>query len=503
MLIKPSAITQTILPIFTKGKTICTGTAVGRLFFNRDLAVRKARDGENIIWITNKLTNDDLCHIHHFKGVITLSEDPSSHAAIILRISDIPSLTFIQDSRINKNQLHKTDGKIIHEGDYISIDAFNQIIIPEKIPLFLPNQHSKELLDQIMSWCKSFSHVEIHSHSDTPQEASHALKMGATGIDPRSEHMFFQPERLSLFRQLILAHPNSKKNALAKLKDLQKQDFIQLFEIMRTLPAKIRLLDPPLHEFLPRDKDTIKDLARELNIPLLDCEKIINSKEEVNPMMGHRGVRLLLTYPQIIEMQVEAIFEAAIESPYKIIPHINLPMVIDKNEVILIKNSIDETLRKVCEKYNTQLNYKLGIMVETPRACLLADEIAPYIDFVSFGTNDLTGQTLALSRGDVYESFLKHYLDNKIIECDPFVSLDRAVQKLIEITVTKLRDKNPNIVIGICGEQGAEEKSVTFLCKTGLNSITCSPARVPVIYLFAAQAAIMKNQIDKQPIHQH
>lgn len=494
MLIKPSPKITDFPLNFVKGKTLCSGTTTGQIYFTRDQAVNKAKNGGSVIWITDRLSNDDLCYVNNFKGVISFSEDPSSHASIVLRVFNIPSLTFIQDSYINNDKLYLSNGTIIHEGEWVSVDGFNEILIPGKIFIHFPDEQNKKILHQIMTWCKSYSKLEIHGNSDTPQESLQALQMGAVGIDPRSEHMFFQPERLVLFRNLIMLPDSQDQKILLQLMQLQKKDFIELFKIVGTVPIKIRLLDPPLHEFLPHDDETIKNLAKSLSISISDCEKIINSKTEVNPMMGHRGIRLLVTHPKIIEMQVQAIFEAAIESQLNMTPYINLPMVIDKNEILFVKKIIDEVLEKTNLKYNTKLNYKLGIMVETPRASLLADELAPYLDFISFGTNDLTGQTLALSRGDVYESFLNYYLKNNILDSDPFMSLDRAVQELIEITVIKMRKNNPNIIIGLCGEQGAEQKSVRFLCEIGLNSISCSPSRIPVVYLFAAQSEITKNQ---------
>ncbi len=306
--------------------------------------------------------------------------------------------------------------------------------------------------------------------------------------------MFFHPERLHLFRKVILSKGECKE-ALYAIENHQRLDFINLFQIMKSYPVKIRLLDPPLHEFLPTDELLLDALAKDLNMPLDILKLKVNELSEVNPMMGHRGVRLLITFPELLKMQARAIFEAAIDislEQYSIEPHIVIPMIISSKEVIMVKNIIEEVREEIQKKTSKEIIYHLGVMMETPRACLFAGEIAKHVDFISFGTNDLTGQTLALSRGDVYNKFLKEYIDLGLLDSDPFSQLDPAVIQLIKITIEQVRQAGHPITIGICGEQ-ASDKSGVFLCsKLGFDTVSCAPTRIPAVKLFAAQAAILE-----------
>lgn len=485
ILVKPSVIYSDKMNLIAEARGVSTGAAQGALCFDLNELGRLKQQFGSVIWVTNHINNDDLCHLKDIAGIFAIKEDPSSHAIIVTRVSNIPCLTTPQYITINDKALVTPTG-VYHEGDLVTLDAFNGKLFSDLLPLH--HNHDATLLNKIMDWAEQFSNLSVHGNADTAEESRLALEFGAKGVDPRSEHMFFHPARLHLFRKVILSK-GKNKTALLELENCQKKDFIDLFQTMGSYPVKIRLLDPPLHEFLPTDDILLNALAQDLDIPLDSLKKKVGELSEVNPMMGHRGVRLLITFPEILKMQVRAIFKAALDpsvKQYSIKPYIVIPMIISSKEVLAVKSIIDE----VREEIGNEIKYHLGVMMETPRACLLAGEIAPYVDFISFGTNDLTGQTLALSRGDVYNKFLKHYLDVGLLDSDPFSQLDPAVVQLIKTTVEQMRQADHPISIGICGEQ-ASEKSGVFICnKLGFNSVSCAPTRIPAVKLFAAQAAL-------------
>ncbi len=489
-LLKPSVIDPSHHSVIAKGHIGCSGAVQGVLCFNlNDLEAIKT-ENKPIIWVTNSLNNDDLCHLQHFAGIFAINEDPSSHAIIVTRVYNIPCITLPSNVIIKENELITPSG-VFGKGCEVTLDAFNGTLIAGHVPL----QHKTDdcLLNKISELSELYARLEVHGNADNAKEAQEALDFGATGVDPRTEHMFFQPERLQLFRKAILSKGQNEE-VLTELKELQKGDFVALYKTMQMFPVKIRLLDPPLHEFLPNQEENLISLAKDLDISLEDLKKMVKSLQETNPMMGHRGVRLLLTYPEILKMQIKAIFEASLHpslKDYRIIPHIVVPMIICSNEVILIKSIVEDVYREISSSFNIQFSYKLGIMMETPRACLTAGEISPYIDFISFGTNDLTGQTLALSRGDVYDKFLKYYLEEGLLPSDPFSDIDPAVKELMRICVDQIKAKNSNVVVGICGEHAGQRTGVFICHQLGFNTVSCAAFRVPAVKLFAAQAAIL------------
>lgn len=490
LLIKPSVIAPENQIAVLEARGVCTGAVQGALCFDvHDIARLKQEKGA-VIWVTEHIKNDDLCYLKDIAGILAIKEDPSSHAVIVARVSNIPCLTFPIQTYLENNSI-QTPSTTLVCGDLVTLDAFNGKVYTGCVPLH--NPQDARLLHTIMDWAEMYAELEIHGNADTAEEAKESLRYGATGVDPRTEHMFFHPERLHHFRKVILS--DTKDEAVLKpLEDHQRKDFIDLYSIMKSLPVKIRLLDPPLHEFLPTTEDAVRALANDLEMPFEVLQRKIADLGEVNPMMGHRGVRLLLTYPAILKMQARAIFEAVSDpmlTEYAIKPYIIVPMVINEAEIKEVKKIIDEVRDEVSARLARQIPYHLGTMMETPRACLLAGTIAPYVDCMAFGTNDLTGQTLALSRGDVYDKFLKHYIETGLLPADPFSTLDPAVCQLIKTTVQQTRQTDHYVSIGLCGEQGSEKSGVFACHQLGLDTVSCSPTRIPSVKLFAAQAAIL------------
>lgn len=493
ILIKPSVISHGETQPFATGRGVCTGSVQGVLCFDLKNIDQLKSTGQNIIWVTDHISNDDLCYIDDISGIFALKEDPSSHAVIVTRVHNIPCITLSTDVTSVDHKLIGAEG-VLQEGDVVTLDAFNGKLFSFALSLYNPNDSQR--LDKIMNWAEKHAQIVVHGNADTAEEAKHALSFGARGVDPRTEHMFFHPTSLKLFRKVILSEGKTEET-LTELQELQKKDFIKLYQVMKRNPVKIRLLDPPLHEFLPTQKASLEELADEIGMSYQDISTKVDKLHEINPMMGHRGIRLLLTHPEILKMQARAIFEAVLDpslSSFEIEPYIILPMVICDKEMIVAKKLIDEVRDEVSKANGKRITYHLGAMIETPRACLLAKTIAPYVDFVSFGTNDLTGQTLALSRGDIYEKFLKFYFDNDLLASDPFSNLDPAVCELIRITVEQMRQQDHPISIGLCGEQGSEKTGVFNCHMLGLNTVSCSPYRIPAVKLFAAQAAILHKR---------
>ena len=347
-----------------------------------------------------------------------------------------------------------------------------------------------------MSWADSFRKLRVRTNADTPADAANAVRLGAEGIGLcRTEHMFFEPERIPKIRKMILSKTvEEREKALEELIPFQKGDFKALYEVMEGKPVTIRFLDPPLHEFVPTDEKDIEALAKDMNLSVEEVKSTCSELHEFNPMMGHRGCRLSVTYPEIARMQTRAVIEAAIEvskeKGFEIVPEIMVPLVGDKKELKFVKDVIVETAEKVKAEKNSNLVYHIGTMIEIPRAALLANEIAEEAEFFSFGTNDLTQMTFGFSRDDAGK-FLVDYYKSKIYESDPFAKLDQnGVGQLIEMAVTKGRSQRPNLKIGICGEHGGDPSSVAFCHKVGMDYVSCSPFRVPIARLAAAQAAI-------------
>lgn len=490
VLLKPSVFTTGSDQALFNGLSTCNGAASGIICFDaKKLADYREKSG-SVIWVTNIIDNDALCYLKYTDGICAFKEDPSSHAIIVTKVHNIPCITLIEEASLSPEGIQTKLG-LLKEGDTITLDAFNGRIYSGEKFIIRPSDH--QLLNQVMNWTDEYTRLSVHGNADTAEEAAEALKYGAKGIDPRSEHMFFDPDSLKIFRKVIL-QKELASDALIQLKEIQKRDILRLFQTMKSYPVKIRLLDPPLHEFLPKDLTTCQELADELKIPLENLQTKISILSETNPMMGHRGVRLLLTFPEILAIQARAIFEAAndsISEGVDVEPVIVIPMVVSESEIIGVKKNLEAVHEEVCKETGNTIRYKLGAMIETPRACLLAHHIARHVDYFSFGTNDLTGLTFGFSRGDVFEKFLQYYLDSNLLEKDPFSCLDPAVVMLMEMTVKSARKAQHHVSIGICGEQ-ASEKSGVFAChQLGLDTVSCAPARVPSVRLFAAQAAIL------------
>ena len=490
LLLRPSVVTSKLQKPAFSGFVACRGAASGVICFDsKKLKGYQKRFG-TVIWITDNISNDDLCYIKYADGICAFEEDPSSHAIIVTRVNNVPCITLLDGATLSSQGI-QTKEVLLQEGDFITLDAFNGYIYPEKMGIMRPSDH--ELLSKILNWTDQYALLSVHANADTSVEAKDALLNGAKGVDPRSEHMFFHPDSLKIFRKVIL-QKEMATDSLEKLKNIQKEDILSLFQTMKSYPVKIRLLDPPLHEFLPKDLKVCQELAKELGIKLENMQVKIAALSEANPMMGHRGVRLLLTFPEILKIQARAIFEAAVDSSLEgvgVEPIIIIPMVISETEVISIKETLEQVRMEVSSQLGKTIRYKLGVMIETPRACLLADRIAKHVSYFSFGTNDLTGLTFGFSRGDVFEKFLKSYLNSELLVNDPFASLDSAVLMLMDIAVKNARMADHYVSIGICGEQ-ASEKTGVFAChKLGLDSVSAAPQRIPAVRLFAAQAAIL------------
>lgn len=385
------------------------------------------------------------------------------------------------------------DGKAFHEGDYISLDGATGIVYGEKIETEEASVSGD--FATFMGWADSYRKLSVRTNADTPRDALQAYKFGAEGIGLcRTEHMFFDSKRISAVREMIVSKTlEQRERALEKLLPMQRGDFECLYKAMKGYPVTIRLLDPPLHEFLPHEDDEIKELAEEMNMTFDELKQVVVSLHEFNPMMGHRGCRLDVTYPEIARMQARAIIEAAInvnKEGMNVVPEIMIPLIGDSKELKFVKNIITETADKVIKESNVNLKYEIGTMIEIPRACLIADKIAEDAEFFSFGTNDLTQLGFGFSRDDAGK-FLKSYYEKNIYEFDPFQKIDQeGIGQLVKLAVELGKQVRPNISLGICGEHGGDPESVEFCHRVGLSYVSCSPFRVPIARLSAAQAAI-------------
>ncbi|MCD6573419.1 MAG: pyruvate, phosphate dikinase [Thermoplasmata archaeon] len=483
------------LDIIARGRPASPGAAIGKICFSPDEAERRSEE-ESIILFRVETSPDDIHGIVKSKGVVTIKGGMTSHAAVVSRGLGIPCVVGVENIKIDEEkELLIVDGKKLGKNDVITIDGTTGNIILGEAPL-IETGFSKEL-KKLLKWTDEYRKMKVMANADTPHDAKKALEFGAEGIGlGRTEHMFLQANRLPVVREMILAE--SKKDrmkALKKLKEMQINDFIQLFKIMNGKPLTIRLLDPPLHEFLP----SYEEIMEEATEKGLDEEKqklLENVKRvrEANPMLGHRGIRLAIVYPEIYIMQVEAIMKAAIKAKkegYEPIPWIELPMVSHVNEIKAIKRKLQKAMEKIMENEGVKIEYKMGAMIELPRAALTADEIAMECDFISFGTNDLTQTTFGFSRDDAEGKFLRYYIQNHVLQDDPFETIDeKGVGELMKIAIEKAKKANKAIHISICGEHGGEAKSIKFCNSIGVDATSCSPFRIPTARLAAAQAAI-------------
>ena len=493
-----------------KGLPAGPGAATGRVYFNADRAEAAKTKGEEVLLVRLETSPEDLRGMIAANGILTARGGVSSHAALVARQMGKICVCGAADVQINYAKRTMKIGRLnFREGDYLSIDGTSGEIFhgevktaPSEVVQGLLNnkaaaKRSRTYKDfaQIMKWCAKVSKMQIRTNADTPGQVKNAIAFGATGIGLcRTEHMFFEGNRIDAVRQMILAEDESdRRKALKKLLPYQRKDFEGIFKSLNGLPGTIRLLDPPLHEFLPHDGRQINDLAKKLKVKPAEIKQRVSELHEFNPMLGHRGCRLAISYPEIAEMQVRAIFEAAAnvqKKKIKVSPEIMVPLVGFKKELELQAEIVHRVAREVSREKGVKLNYLLGTMIEVPRGALTADEIAEVAEFFSFGTNDLTQTTMGMSRDDS-GSFLPNYEEEEIVTDNPFAVVDQAgVGQLMEIAVSKGRSTRKNIKLGICGEHGGEPGSVKFCHSLGLNYVSCSPFRVPVARLAAAQAAL-------------
>ena len=473
------------------------GAAAGKVYFNAEDAVLAHERDERVILVRLETSPEDIEGMHAAEGVLTVRGGMTSHAAVVARGMGTCCVSGCGDIVIDEEaKVFELGGYRFKEGDYISLDGSTGKIYKGDIKTVEAGITGN--FKRIMAWADEFRTLKVRTNADTPADAANAVKLGAEGIGLcRTEHMFFEPERIPKIRKMILSSTvEAREEALSELIPFQKGDFKELYEVMEGRPVTIRFLDPPLHEFVPTDEKDIEDLARDMNLTVEEVKSTCDSLHEFNPMMGHRGCRLSVTYPEIARMQTRAVMEAAIEvkeeKGYNIEPEIMIPLVGDKKELKYVKEVVVAVAEEVKKEKNSDIVYHVGTMIEIPRAALLADEVAEEAEFFSFGTNDLTQMTFGFSRDDAGK-FLASYYKSKIYESDPFAKLDQnGVGQLVKMAAEKGRTTRPDLKLGICGEHGGDPSSVEFCHKVGLNYVSCSPFRVPIARLAAAQAAISK-----------
>ncbi|MCA1932812.1 MAG: pyruvate, phosphate dikinase [Calditerrivibrio sp.] len=477
-----------------KGLPASPGAAVGRVVFTAEDAEEWASKGEKVILVRDETSPEDIGGMHAAVGILTATGGMTSHAAVVARGMGKCCIVGCGAIHIDEHEKCFTAGvNTIKEGDYITINGSTGEVILGKVKLVEPELSGE--FAEILSWADEFRKLGVRTNADTPHDSKVAREFGAEGIGLcRTEHMFFEGDRIDAVREMILAHnEDDRRKALAKVKPYQKEDFKGIFKAMDGFPVTIRLLDPPLHEFIPHNDEDIEKLAKASGISAEMLKKKADELHEFNPMLGHRGCRLGITFPEIYEMQVYAIMEAACEvskEGVKVLPEIMIPLVGHYKELEMLRDMTVRVAEEVMKSYGVNLKYLVGTMIELPRAALTADEIAQYAEFFSFGTNDLTQTTLGLSRDDSGK-FLPFYIDKGIYKEDPFVSIDiSGVGQLVEMGVTKGRKTRPDLKTGICGEHGGDPASIFFCHKIGLNYVSCSPYRVPVARLAAAHAAL-------------
>jgi pyruvate,orthophosphate dikinase len=486
--------------VLAKGLPASPGAASGELVFDADEAVHLKGQGHTVILARVETSPEDVQGMHSAVGILTTRGGMTSHAAVVARGMGRPCVVGASAVQIDlERETLSASGIVLHKGDVVTIDGSTGQIIKGRVPMRQPEL--SEDFTKLMRWADDVRRMRVRANADTPADARQARAFGAEGIGLcRTEHMFFEESRILAMREMILAEDQEgRRKALAKLLPAQRQDFIALFAIMAGLPVTIRLLDPPLHEFLPHTDEAIGEVAAGMGVTVPRLRRRVAALSEFNPMLGQRGSRLLVSYPEIVEMQARAIFEAAIEAGKslhsRVIPEIMVPLVAAKPELDLVKERIASTARAVEKERGTSVAYTVGTMVELPRACLMAGEIGQSAQFFSFGTNDLTQTTFGLSRDDAGR-FLGEYADKGIIQHDPFVTLDPAVGELMQMAVERGRKARPDLKMGICGEHGGDPATIAFCEKIRLNYVSCSPYRVPVARLAAAQAALGKGVTD-------
>ncbi len=482
--------------VLTSGLPASPGAASGEIVFTAEDAIKQVDLGVKVILVRLETSPEDIEGMDVAQGILTVRGGMTSHAAVVARGMGRCCVSGCGDIVINEEEKSFTvNGKTFHEGDFISLDGSTGNVYGSAIKTESPKISGN--FERFMKWADERRTLEIRTNADTPKDARQAVEFGAEGIGlVRTEHMFFDSTRIKAMREMIISkNPEQRKRALNKLLPYQREDFEGIYEAMEGKSVTIRYLDPPLHEFLPNNASDVASLAIDMRTTVSELKSVITSLHEFNPMMGHRGCRLSITYPEIAEMQTTAVIEAAINvnkrhPEYKIKPEIMIPLVGDIEELKFVKKIVVDTAEKIIKERNAKLEYLVGTMIEIPRAALLADEIAKEAEFFSFGTNDLTQMTFGFSRDDA-GNFLSDYYNKKIYDFDPFAHVDtNGVGKLIKTAVTLGKQERPNIKLGVCGEHGGDPKSIKFFHEVGLTYVSCSPYRVPIARLAAAQAVI-------------
>jgi pyruvate, orthophosphate dikinase len=481
--------------VLTKGLPASPGAASGKIYFTAADAVAAVAMGEKAILVRKETSPEDLAGMVVAEGILTARGGMTSHAAVVARGMGKCCVSGCSEISVNEDEkIMAVNGKTFTEGDFISLDGTVGVVYEGLIDTVPPALSGD--FETIMEWADEIRTLKIRTNADNPHDARQAVEFGAEGIGLcRTEHMFFEEDRIPNVRRMIVADTEEeRRSALAVLLPYQKEDFKGIFEAMGTRPVTIRLLDPPLHEFLPHSEQEIKELAETINIPYEKLSRRVSELHEFNPMLGHRGCRLAITYPEIAEMQAEAIIMAAIELKREknmdVVPEIMIPLVGLAKELSFVKKTVLDTIQRVFEREGTTVSYMIGTMIEIPRACVTADEIAKDAEFFSFGTNDLTQMTFGFSRDDT-GNIIKEYRDLLVFEEDPFQTLDQVgVGQLIKTAVEKGKNARPEIKLGICGEHGGDPKTIEFCHNIGLHYVSCSPFRVPIARLAAAQAAV-------------
>ena len=481
--------------VAAKGLPASPGAACGKIAFTAEEAKERAAAGEKVVLVRLETSPEDIEGMIAAEGILTVRGGMTSHAAVVARGMGTCCVAGCGSLKVNEDaKTLEMNGKVYTTEDYISIDGSTGHVYGEAIDTVTPEISGH--FATFMGWADEIRSLKIRTNADNPRDTKQAVEFGAEGIGLcRTEHMFFEEDRIMAVREMIVAkNEEERRAALEKLLPMQRKDFIGIYEELEERPATIRFLDPPLHEFLPHTDEEIAELAKTMNLTFEELKSTVESLHEFNPMMGHRGCRLAVSYPEIAEMQTRAVIEAAIEvknnKGYNIVPEIMIPLVGDVKELKFVKDIVVRTAEAVMEEKGTKIDYLVGTMIEIPRATVTADEIAKEAEFFSFGTNDLTQMTFGFSRDDAAK-FLNDYYERKVYEQDPFAKLDQnGVGQLVKIAAEKGRATRPNIKLGICGEHGGDPSSIEFCHNVGLNYVSCSPFRVPVARLAAAQAQV-------------
>ena len=483
-------------PIVGSALAASPGAASGKVVFTAEEAKEWALQGEKVVLVRLETSPEDIEGMKAAQGILTVRGGMTSHAAVVARGMGKCCVSGCSAIKMDEqNKQFELGGKVFHEGDWISLDGSTGRIYDGAIPTVEASISGE--FARVMAWCDQYRNLQVRTNADTPEDAKQARKFGAQGIGLcRTEHMFFNEDRIPAIREMICADTKEEREkALSILEPMQQGDFEGIYEAMEGCPVTIRFLDPPLHEFVPTEEDDIAKLAHDMGKTVAEIKDIITALHEFNPMMGHRGCRLAVTYPEIAAMQTRAVMKAALKvrsqhPEWNIVPEIMIPLVGEVKEFVYVKNVVTQTADELIQAAGSDMKYKIGTMIEIPRAALTADEIAKQADFFSFGTNDLTQLTFGFSRDDAGK-FLDAYYDTKIYENDPFAKLDqKGVGKLVEMAAKLGRSANESLHLGICGEHGGDSSSVEFFHKAGLDYVSCSPFRVPIARLAAAQAAI-------------